>query len=92
MTKIEELLNLFEQKTHDLSGFERGLYFLLKEFESNLPEIDDYFHKAFRQIDVTNSGKIDMAIWNALQESNIFWECFAIVTSKDNKDDENESC
>lgn len=55
-----------------------------KEYINGLIESDStgaWFHKAFRQTDVTPSGDIDMAIWYLLQEAPLFWQ---IV--KDNND------
>ncbi len=77
--KTTKLLERMDEKTKDDWGFERGLWHLLKAHESELPGPDGYFHKAFRQVDVTDSGHTDMAIWQALQESKIFWLCFESV-------------
>ena len=77
--KIAKLLERMDKETKEDGGFERGLYHLLKAHESELPQLDGYFHKAFRQIDITDSGHTDMAIWQALQESTIFWRCFESV-------------
>jgi hypothetical protein len=32
-----------------------------------------WFHKAFRQTDVTDNGYTDMAIWILLSEASLFW-------------------
>lgn len=77
--QITLLLERMDEETKGDWGFERGLYHLLKANETKLPPLDDYFHKAFRQVDVTESGHTDMAIWQALQESKVFWRCFESV-------------
>lgn len=55
---------------------DRALWHLLKQYENELPDLGDYFHKAFRQADVTGNGHTDMAIWNLLYHSSLFWELF----------------
>ena len=77
--KTKLFLEKLNEATISTQGFERGLYLLLAAFADDLPLINDYFHKAFRQIDVTNSGKVDMAIWQMLQESKIFWRVLESV-------------
>jgi hypothetical protein len=82
-----KLLAVFRAKVeHNLSAkpelysVDRALLCLLEEFEKNLPELDNYFHKAFRQVDVTDSGRIDAAIWQLIGLSDTFWEAFDEVT------------
>lgn len=58
------------------ANVDRALYHLLKENESSLPPLDDNFHKMFRQVDVTTSGDIDMAMWRLINCSEAFWELF----------------
>ncbi len=83
--KIKQFLELFEKRTKTSDSYaSRALYKLLKEYESDLPDIDGYFHKAFRQTDVTDSANIDMAIWLLINESDDFWYCYGVV----NKDEE----
>ncbi len=55
---------------------EMSLYILLEEYKDKLPVLDYYFHKAFRQVDVTDNGLIDSVIWQLLQGANIFWSVF----------------
>ena len=81
------MLEMMDGKTQGNGGFERGLFFLLKRYKSSLPLLNDYFHKAFRQIDITDSSLVDMAIWNALQDSEIFWHCFECVQDEKDTDD-----
>lgn len=85
-----KLLQVFRGKVeHNLSAkpelysVDRALLYLLEEFEEDLPEVDAYFHKAFRQVDVTNSGRIDAAIWQLIGLSDTFWEAFDEVTSNE---------
>lgn len=77
----KQLLDKLDQKTKSLENNERVLFLLLKEYEeqiTGLIEQDEFkggwFHKAFRQTDVTNSGKIDSAIWMLISQSEIFWK------------------
>lgn len=58
---------------------ERVLRNLLCHAKGELPRLDGYFHKAFRQTSVTSSSQLDMAIWHLLNASELFWECFDIV-------------
>ena len=55
------------------------MFCLLKHWEDKLPILDDYFHKAFRQTDVTDEGYIDIAIWSLLNDSTLFWRLFERV-------------
>jgi len=79
--KIEKLLSLLYKETFGTEGADRALYCLLKRYEENLPEPDKsgYFHKAFRQMDITESGFVDFAIWCLIKESKVFWKCFNII-------------
>lgn len=84
---IELLLSLYrtELDTHDklhIEFIDWALYHLLVANKSKLPELDDYFHKAFRQVDVTDSGNTDAAIWVLLSGAKLFWPIFAKVTQK----------
>lgn len=86
-----KLLEVFREKIeHNLSNkpelysVDRALLYLLEEFKNDLPEVDHYFHKAFRQVDVTDSGRIDAAIWQLIGLSTTFWQAFNEVT--ENKD------
>lgn len=54
----------------------KALWHILTEYKDKLPELNDYFHKAFRQCDITESGHIDMVIHSLLDASTIFWEIF----------------
>ena len=57
---------------------EAALYCLLMYCKEKdcLPMLNDRFHKNFRQIDVTESGHIDSAIWQLLDNAPIFWRLF----------------
>lgn len=77
--KIETLLKRMDEETKDGWGFERALYLLLDGYKEKLPEPDDNFHKAFRQWDVTDNSCVDMAIWQSIQQSKVFWRCFESV-------------
>lgn len=73
--------NLFMKeydKATSSANKERALWNLLKSQEVVVKEYFEtdinYFHKAFRQVDVTASGYLDTAIWELLDEATIFWE------------------
>lgn len=76
--KLAKLLELMDEQTKNCFEHptDRALFHLLKRWENELPELDGYFHKAFRQTDVTDSGHTDMAIWCLLHHSKIFWKLF----------------
>lgn len=86
--KIEKLLRMYDDVTKACSGHERALYCLLKEFETEIPEPGEYFHKSFRQLDVTDRPATDMAIWHLLQEAPIFWMLFEAVQDEASSWDE----
>lgn len=58
---------------------ERALWNLLKANEKHITGLIEqdptghWFHKAHRQIDVCDSGYMDMAIWILLYEAELFW-------------------
>lgn len=84
--KTQAFLSEFDEATVGEYGLERGLYLLLKAFADDLPEINDNFHKAFRQtdvIDVGDHGAVDMAVWHLLHKSTIFWEVFGKFSGAD---------
>lgn len=55
---------------------DRALWHLLKRWQKELPDLDERFHKSFRQCDITSDGETDMAIWNLLGGSRRFWRLF----------------
>ncbi len=78
MTTIE-LLEKYDEITR-ANEKERALWNLLKANEkyiTGLIEEDPtgfWFHKAHRQVDVCDSGYMDMAIWLSLQDAPLFWK------------------
>ena len=78
----DTLLNLYDEETERVVGCteERALYRLLhahKHQIRGLIEHDEsgfWFHKSFRQADITGSADIDMAIWLLLKKAPIFWK------------------
>ena len=73
MNKLLLLMSEDENATRT----DRALYLLLCQFEDKLPELDDRFHKMFRQVDVIDEyPQVDMAIWHLLHESGSFWRCY----------------
>lgn len=79
----EEFLTLYLAKieqSSEINWAERALHRLLKYGvrEKFLPWFQNgdlySFHKAFRQVDVTPDGNLDMAYWCLLQQVEIFWD------------------
>lgn len=86
MSNFIRVMELYDAATK-IKNQERPLYLLLKYQEKVVGPLFDedvgYFHKAFRQIDVTSSGELDAAIWHLLDQASTFWECVAKVMTKD---------
>ena len=87
--KVNKFLEEYERKI-DKSEFldshysERALWHLLSLYKDRLPIFDGYFHKAFRQADVTDSGHSDMAVWNLLNSGvPIFWKLFDVYMEQE---------
>jgi hypothetical protein len=79
-SRIERLLKLYDEATKDKNiPAERALWHLLNRWKDKLPELDERFHKNFRQCDVTDDGSTDMAIWQLLYAARIFWDIFEQV-------------
>ena len=81
--RIEALLNEFRNAVNraaelDLSNADadRALWSLLERWKDRLPELDGYFHKCFRQCNVTDSEHEDAAIHSLLNISERFWKVF----------------
>ena len=57
---------------------ESALHELMEKYSDDISHValDDYFHKAFRQIDVVQEPGIDGVIWNLLQQVRAFWVVF----------------
>lgn len=82
-----ELVELFGEATKkpksSLSyAADRSLYHLLDRYKDDLPPVDHNWHKAFQQVDVTDSEQTDMAIYLLAGKSELFWESFSIVRTK----------
>ncbi len=82
-TPVRRLIEMMKEQS--TKGPDRALVLLLEQYESVLPELDGYFHKAFRQTDVTDSGKIDMEIWHLVGRSILFWDCFGAIVPKESQ-------
>jgi hypothetical protein len=81
--RLNRLLELLDEKTKDgKNPADRALWHLLLQWKDKLPKLDYYFHKAFRQLDVTSDGHTDMAIWCLLHRSELFWECLTIARKR----------
>ena len=73
-------VKISSQKKID-NNIEYAIYHALKLWKDELPKLDGYFHKAFRQVDVIEAGgDADMLMYNLLNCSSIFWELFRVVT------------
>lgn len=84
------LLDMMDEETRNPitpCPADRALWHLLKRWKSELPFLNDRFHKNFRQIDVTNDAHTDMAIWQLLSHSKIFWRLFEQVRGEENPRD-----
>jgi hypothetical protein len=95
MNQVDNFLKVFDERTSrpGTPQFERALCLLLSDNKSRLPALETYadyccFHKAFRQRDVTESGKLDAAIWLLLDQSELVWSALARVHKLD-EDKEN---
>ena len=83
MKRIDRLLEAMDAATRNGSApADRALWHLLSQWKDRLPTLDHYFHKAFRQVDVTDDGHTDMAIWCLLHHSTIFWQLVKEVLKK----------
>ncbi len=75
----KELLEKYDKITKEADK-ERALWNLLKANEKHIEGLIEedptgyWFHKAHRQVDVTDSGYMDMAIWILLSEASLFWK------------------
>ena len=80
------LLDAFDYYTK-IHSKERALWHYLKANEkaiTGLIEADPtgyWFHKAFRQIDVTDNGNLDMVGWLLLSEAELFWRMLKQINS-----------
>lgn len=71
-----------EDANNNYFSLERVLWNLLKANETEIikhqlleeDETGYWFHKAFRQIDVTGNANTDMAIWLLLRKAPLFWK------------------
>ena len=88
MTQAEKVVKLLElygeaSKLAAEAGnyTERALWHMLTRWKDELPEIvpGDWFHKAFRQVDVLGSGEEDMVVWCLLYDVTIFWDIYEKV-------------
>lgn len=91
--KMGKLLEIFKDRLQrDTAGVikdsDRALYHALAHWheQGKLPKLDGYFHKAFRQVDVTDSGHMDMVIWNLLNGSDLFWRLYEKVQGEKETD------
>ena len=93
MKKSEQFLMEYEAMTQRLPhkwAYERSLHCLLEGNRDVVVELLDqnpkYFHKAFRQIDVTNVPGVDSAIWILIDCAHIFWDTFHEIWPMESSD------
>ena len=81
---FKEFLEAYDDRHIEvLSGNERALRALLRQYQDHIPPVDERFHKTFRKVDVVNDG-VDTAIWYLLQDAPVFWDVYAKLTAVDN--------
>ena len=80
--ETKEFLLQFDKEIKRIASIhssDRALHILLSKYEKKLPdEIEDidYFHKMFRQKDVTDANGMDMVIWHLIGSSQEFFDVF----------------
>jgi hypothetical protein len=80
--KAKEFLEIFEKiikSKNNIHSSDRALHLLLIKYEKELPDVIEdieWFHKMFRQTDVTNEKHMDMVIWNLIGCSEDFWHVY----------------
>lgn len=78
-TPIEDLIHIYEDmlepRLFDREN-EMALLSLMKAYKKDLPDPlnKGCFHSAFRKVDVTNNGHVDMAFWHLLMDVKVFWD------------------
>lgn len=92
--KLKKFLALFDEKTKERRGnvnhgADRALFLLLSRWKDKLPDLDNdlWFVKTFRVADVTDDVQTDMAIWNLLNQSKMFWRVFEEVQGEKDLED-----
>ena len=68
---VKLMLHILDKRTKQEQSIDRVLYLLLRAHENDIPNSASWFHKAFRQVDVTGNGSVDMAIWHAIHMSKL---------------------
>lgn len=84
--RMDRFVKMFDQATkarQDDDPTSRALYHMVNAFRYELPDLDGRFHKGFRQYDVLDvetspsaGGSVDMAFWNMLNASDLFWRIY----------------
>ena len=92
MSNWKKVMEIFDKNSS--TPVDRALFNLLMAYEKECEPLFNsdyqYFHKAFRQIDVIDhrgGGRIDAAIYNLLRVSDDFWKAVSVVMMKDQCDD-----
>ena len=84
--KTKDFLLKFDKAiSRKIHNADSALLILLKKYENNLPEeIDDidWFHKMFRQIDITEEPMMDEVIWHLIGDSDVFFDVYEIMRDK----------
>ena len=86
---IDRLLSRMEEEIEaggsKASPVEKALWHALRFWRNDLPELDGYFHKAFRQTDVLDCADANMILWHLLDGSKLFWKLFNEVTAENDR-------
>lgn len=71
---FKNTLKLINESNESSKNFSESLFYLINEDLENgsANNIVNNFHKSFRQMDMTNSGHLDMIVWNLLQIEDVF--------------------
>lgn len=82
-----ELLEARSSTPSKQYSIERALLNFMMAFKDRWPVIvsdDDaaYMHKAFRQVDILESGELDMVAWHLLNEAEVFWDVLRSTRQK----------
>lgn len=80
---INIFLKNYDEYTKHTSSVDRALYILLEKYKDKLPPLNDNFHKAFRQIDITGESGMDNVIWILLTNASVIHEVIEDIENGD---------
>lgn len=89
---FKNTLQLINESKEASNNFSETLFsFIYDDLDNDkVNQVTHNFHKAFRQRDMSDSGYLDMIVWNLLQIDDVFRNCDHIIKYlfeivKDNK-------